>query len=149
MYSDLKIIKQLIVKYTFIILQLLISPSLLAIEFTRCVDSSGLVHYSNLTAAQLDTECKPIQHHQMVLLEQDYQRLNNGIIGTVEEKELLQIDEQESLLPKSISEALDADTALEQLLENTQQQRQNPATRFFKQRTEDIQNILDSVNPDT
>ena len=86
----------------------------------------------------------------MVLLEEDYRRLNNdGIIAEVEEKELLQIEEEESLLPKSISEALDADTALEQLLENTQQQRSNPATKFFKQRTEDIQNILDLVNPDT
>ena len=136
-------------KHTLIALLMLVSPSLFAIEFTRCVDSKGTVHFSNLTAAQLDADCQPVQHHQMVLLEEDYRRLNNGDIGTDEEKELLQIEEEESLLPKSISEALDPDAALEQLLENTYQQRRNPATKFFRQRTDAIETILDAVTPDT
>ena len=120
-----------------------------AIEFYQCIDSEGQSHFTNLPKSTLDSDCRPKNDQYMVMLNQDYQNLENEFLKyeTSEEETFDILDVTLDSASKSISELFDADMALEELLENTQDKRNNFATDFFKARTEAVESILSEENP--
>ena len=119
-----------------------------SIEFYQCIDSKGQSHYTNLPKNSLDKECRQKDNQYLVMLNQDYQNLENEFLKyetPVEDINLIEMSVD--TVTKPISDLLDSDKALDELLENTQEKRKNFATEFFRARTEAVKSILEEENP--
>ncbi len=133
-------------KANIIILLVLFSPLAQALEFNRCVDGNGVAHYTNLPLSTLDANCRQKLDPQNIYLRYDYQRLQRNMDNRLSESTEIVGDEDNAVdrVVNAVSDALDADKALESLLENTQEARANPATEFFRARTEAVRKILEA-----
>ena len=129
-------------KYTLLLCSLLLLQPAYALEFNRCMDENGDVHYTNLPLSTLDANCKQRVDYYSLRLNRDYRQLRNSLKNPAR----VQSIETKPGIIEQVSDAmenvLDADKALEQLLENTRDARENPASRFFRARTEAVGEIL-------
>ena len=113
-----------------------------AIEFYRCTDTNGKDYFTNLPASSLDANCQQKNDHFVVLLEQDYLNLSNEFkkYEAVEEETPLESIIDKVGLPSA--DILDAEFALEELLENTKEKRNSEVSKFFRARTRAIETVL-------
>ena len=129
------------------------SFSAFSIELYSCEDESGKTHYTNLPESSLGADCKPKDHHA-VLLQQDYDNLSN-IHAKYEE---LKINEEESLdsinfsdddisddsIKSKIQDVFDADKAFLELMEATED-RDDAFTRAIRGRTSQMKDAIDQT----
>ncbi|MEQ8428372.1 MAG: hypothetical protein RLT87_05730 [Gammaproteobacteria bacterium] len=75
---------------------LLIQPCA-AIDFNACVDTTGMVHYTNLPLSELDENCQQKQHYYQRRLESDHIRLRNSLDESLLDELRGEPDESEKL----------------------------------------------------
>ena len=117
------------------------SFSVFSIELYSCEDELGKTHYTNLPESSLGADCKPKDHHA-VLLQQDYDNLSN-----IHAKyEGLKINEEESLdsIKSEIQDVFDADKAFVELMEATED-RDDAFTRAIRGRTSQMKDAIDQT----
>ena len=117
------------------------SFSAFSIELYSCEDESGKTHYTNLPESSLGVDCKPKDHHA-VLLQQDYDNLSN-----IHAKyEGLKINDEESLdsIKNEIQDVFDADKAFVELMEATED-RDDAFTRAIRGRTSQMKDAIDQT----
>ncbi len=133
-------------KSNIIILVLLFSPLVQALEFNRCIDANGVAHYTNLPLSTLDGNCRQKMDPQNMYLRYDYQRLQRDVDNRLPDSTEIIGNEGITVdgVVNAVTDALDADKALESLLQNTQEARANPASEFFRARTEAVRKILEA-----
>lgn len=104
----------------------LFATNIAAIEFYKCTDEKGQVHFSNLSADTLDSNCNPEDDRYALMLQEDYSNLEiefnkyNSDLTKIEndDESLLQIDS----LIHTTKNLMDSDKALDELLENSTNQ---------------------------
>lgn len=137
---------------SFIIL-ILYSFTSYAVEFYRCIDDRGQVHFTNLPKSSLESNCTPKDTYTL-MLNQDYQNLANEFkkyevsADEPEDFELGEIDLSVDSMTKSVKDVFDPDKALEQLMQSTED-RDDPFTRAVRGRSKGIEGIMEQAKPDT
>lgn len=134
-------------RFLLLFASLLFIESVFALQFNRCVDANGVAHYTNLPLSTLDANCKQRENYYSLRLQSDYQRLKQNM-DNPRRPIVADKDEEDKGVVEQVKDVIDgmvdADQALEQLLENTRNARQNPASRFFRARTSAVETILDN-----
>jgi hypothetical protein len=136
-------------KYLIFINLILFSLSSYAIEFYRCSDASGKVHLTTMPKSSLDANCKQKSDQYAVMLEQDYLNLSNRFKKYEIIKEPDDIEFTLENFTKPVMELLDADKALDELLENTKTKRNSEVSKFFRARSDAVESILSEEKPNT
>jgi hypothetical protein len=131
---------------------LLFSFSTYSVEFTRCIDDKGHVHFTNMPKYNLDANCQQKKDHYVTMLSQDYENLANEF-KKYEEPEEVTVDifyDNDELsvnsLTQPVKDILDPDKALKQLMESTED-RDDPFTRAIRGRSDGIEKIMEQAKP--
>jgi hypothetical protein len=130
----------------------LVSLSSYSVEFSRCIDDKGQVHFTNMPLSNLDSNCAQKVDHYVTMLNQDYENLANEFKKYEEPDDFIDdifledVDLSINSLTQPVKDILDPDKALEQLLESTED-RDDPVTRAFRGRSEGIERIMDQAKP--
>lgn len=99
--------------------------------------------------SSLDANCRQKTDQYAVMLEQDYLALSNKF------KQYEIIDEPDDFedmlddITKPVLDLLDADKALDELLDNTKTKRNSEASKFFRARSDAVESILSEEKPTT
>lgn len=128
-------------KYIIFICFTISFQSVLALEFISCIDNNGQVHLTTMPKTSLDANCKQKTDHYTFMLEQDYSKLEKEFTKyevTDEAEEGLVMNN----LNEPILDALRTDSALDQLLENSDDNRESTASEFFRKRSDAVDSIL-------
>lgn len=114
-----------------------------AIEFIRCINDNGKVHLTTMPKSSLDANCKQKTDHYSIMLEQDYSKLNNQFTKYEEQDDDLVIGN----VNEPVLDGLDPDKALNELLENSDNNRESAASELFKKRSDAVDSILSEEKP--
>ncbi len=132
---------------------ILFSLSSYAVEFYRCIDDQGIVHFTNLPKSSLDSNCVVKDRHT-VMLNQDYSNLTNEFKKyetVVEETEKFKLEEMDlsvDSMTQSVKDVFDPDKALEELILSTED-RDDPFTRAMRGRSNAVDDIIKQSKPNT
>ncbi len=122
-----------------------------AVEFSQCVDDRGHQHFTTLPAASLDNNCKPKTNYHAYMLNQDYTSLENNL-NLYSNIELTEEETSEPLstvdaIKSKVSDLLDPEQALNELVESVNNRDENAATKFFNARSKAVETILSVDKP--
>lgn len=129
--------------------------STFAIELYSCTDETGKTHYTNLSKNSLDSSCK-LKDHYAVMLKQDYDNLTHiyskyeseaeqddfDANTSTEPFQLSEVDISPDSIKNNVTDVFDADKALEQLMESTED-RDDVFTRAILGRTKGVKDIIE------
>jgi hypothetical protein len=133
---------------------LLFSFSTYSVEFSRCIDDKGKVHFTNLPLSSLDTNCAKKEDYYVIMLNQDYENLANEFKKYEEPDEVTDnifldnVDLSVNSLTQPVKDILDPDKALKQLMDATED-RDDPFTRAMRGRSKGLESIMQQDKPST
>jgi len=143
--------------FRFVLCLSLLAPvGSFAIEFHRCIDSSGKPHYTHLPIELLDSDCQLRMNYQDYQLEKQYQAIHNRVYlqhlksqqnnpNPDESPANNEPVQDESVSALSLSDE-NVDAALNNLIKH-QAAKSNFTTKFFKARTRAVETILEAEKP--
>lgn len=119
-----------------------------AVEFYQCVDDKGHQHFTNLPRSTLDNNCRPKTDQYAYMLNQDYLTIESQYKQYYEPEPSLD-ESTNTEQANSDEDILDADNALNQLLERSKEQQDNKATEFFNAHSKAVEEVLSEGNSNT
>lgn len=128
------------------LLTLITTYNAYAVEFSSCKDNKGQLHFTNLPATSLSSDCSHKNDQYAIMLNEDYANL---VYEFEKYKNTAELDEQnnnqltqiESFI-NSAKELMNPDIALDQLLETSSKTEDSLPGTFFNVRSKAVESIL-------
>jgi hypothetical protein len=123
-----------------------------SMDFQNCIDKNGVSHYTNLPVISLKSDCSVVDYHNLKLI-QDFQNLSHGytklnkvvkLEASSSTKTISKDNDTkiQSAIQNKITDLLDADKALDELLSNSEKHDDSIIMERFKARSTAVEDII-------